>query len=86
MGLYHFSKVEENAQGLVLKNNDENRNWKNKLYGNHSDEVAQHVADYTHTTKEYAGQALNHATKLAIKIINDALGDKATGKKYSANF
>ena len=86
LGLYHFSKIEENAQELVLKNKDENRNWKDKLYGNHSDEVAQHIADYTHTTKEYAGQALNHATNLAIKIVNDVLGDKATGKSIAHIF
>ncbi len=83
LGLYHFSKNENNAQGLIVKNKDENRNWKNTLYGNHSDEVAQHVADYTHTTKEFAGQALNHATNLAIKIINNSLGNKATGKSIA---
>ncbi len=86
LGLYHFSKVEENAEELVLKNKDENYNWKNRLYGNHSDEVAQHIADYTHTTKEFAGQALNHATNLAIEIVNDALGNKATGKNIAHIF
>ncbi len=49
LGLYHFSRIEENAEELVLKSNDENRNWKNRLYGNHSDEVAQHVADFSNT-------------------------------------
>lgn len=86
LGLYHFSRIEENSEKLVLKSIDDNRNWKNVLYGNHSDEVAQHVADYTHTTKAYAGQALNHATNLAIKIVNDALGNKATGKSIAHIF
>ena len=83
LGLYHFSRNEDNAQELVVNNKDENHNWKNMLYGNHSDEVAQHVADYTHTTKEFAAQALNHATNLAVKIINDSLGNKATGKSIA---
>ncbi len=86
LGLYHFSRIESNAEELVLKSKDEYHNWKNRLYGKHSDEVAQHVADYTHTTKEYAGQALNHATNLAIKIVNDALGNKATGKSIARIF
>ena len=51
-----------------------------------SDEVARRVADYTRTTKEFAGQALNHATNLAIKIVNDALGNKATGKSIARIF
>ena len=83
LGLYHFSKVEKNAQELVVNNSNEYHDWKNKLYGNHSDEVAQHVADYTHTTREYAGQALNHVTNLAVKVINGSLGNKATGKSIA---
>ena len=83
LGLYHFSRNGDNAWQLVVKNSSEYHNWKNKLYGNHSDEVAQHVADYTHTTKEFAGNALDHATNLAVNIINESLGGKATGKSIA---
>ena len=80
LGLYHYTRSEEQAQLLVGGNNSTNTDWKNKLYSNHSDEVANSVATYAHTSVNMAESALNYATNTAIKIVNDALGDKASGK------
>ncbi len=79
LGLYHYTRSEEQAQSLIGGNNSTSANWKNKLYGNHSDEVAGSVAAYAHTSVDMAEDALNHATNTAIKVVNDSLGDTASG-------
>lgn len=86
LGLYHYTRSEEQAQSLVGGNNSTSISWKNKLYGNHSDEVANNVAAYAHTSVDMAEGALNHATNTAIKVVNDSLGDKASGKAIADIF
>ncbi len=70
LGLYHFTRSAEQAQSLVGGNNSTRTDWKNKLYGNHSEEVAGSVASYAHTSKEIAEDALNHAVVIE-KTVND---------------
>lgn len=79
LGLYHYTRSQEQAQLLAGGNNSTNTIWKDKLYGNHSDEVASSVAAYAHTSLNMAEGALDHATNTAIKVVNDSLGDKASG-------
>lgn len=86
LGLYHYTRNEENAQTLVGGNNSTNTSWKNKLYGDHSDEVASSIASYAHTSLDMTESALNYATNTAIKVVNDSLGDKSSASAIAAIF
>lgn len=86
LGLYHYTRSEEQAQLLMGGNNSTSESWKNKLFGNHSEEVASSVASYAHTSVDMAEDALDHATNTAIKVVRDSLGDKASGLAFANVF
>lgn len=86
LGLYHFTQSETNADTLAGGNISSDTNWKNKLYGTHSDEVANSVASYAHTSTDRAEGALNYAVNTAIKVVNDGLGKSATGAGIASVF
>ena len=86
LGLYHYTRSEEQAQSLVGGNNSTRISWKNHLYGNHSDEVANSVASYAHTSMDVTEDALNQATHTAIQIVNNTLGNGASGSAIADIF
>lgn len=79
LGLYHYTRTEDNANLLAGGNVPEDTSWKNKLYGDHSDEVANSISSYAHTSLETTESALNYAANTAVKVVNNAFGDKASG-------
>ncbi len=86
LGLYHYTRNEDNAQALVGGNNSTNTNWKNKLYGDHSDEVASQIASYAHTGIDTVESALNQAVNTAIGIVNNSLGSKTSASAIADIF
>ena len=78
LGLYHYTRSNEQAQSLVGGNNSTNINWREHLYGNHADEVVNSVAAYAHTSTERAEEALNLATDKAVEVVNGSLGSNAS--------
>lgn len=86
LGLYHYTRNEDNANTLVGGNTSSNTSWKNRLYGDFSDEVANSISSYAHTSLDMTEGALNYATNTAIKVVNDALGNTATGAAIATVF
>ena len=86
LGLYHYTRREENTKNLIAKHETDNEGWNEKLFGNHTKDVAGHIASYAHTGIEKAELELNKAAGTAIKIVKEALGKSATPAAFANVF